>query len=65
MTITPDPNHVAVVVLGEGVIRRGTYFPAIAQQGKTKMIYGVTENGTANYGWRIADQNKIEYYVIL
>ena len=62
VAITPDPNHIAVVVPGEGVVRREQYFPAIGQKGASEYYYGVTEHGTANYGWAIDDQPKIEYY---
>jgi len=60
--ITPDPNHIAVVVPGEGVELRDQYFPAIGQKGASEYYYGETDEGTANWGWRQNDQQKIEYY---
>ena len=64
LAITPDPNHVAVVMPRDGITKGGMFFPAIAQQGKSKYLPGETDpKSTANWGWLREDQSKIEYYV--
>ncbi|HEY8464010.1 MAG TPA: RHS repeat-associated core domain-containing protein, partial [Bacillota bacterium] len=59
-------EHVAVIAPGlstkEVVKRYGYYCPAIAQQGRTKILYGVDKYGTMNYGWRLQDNPSITFW---
>lgn len=66
--IAVTPDHIAVIMPGEGVMGYGKYYsPAIAQQGASKLLYGVTfkngiNSGTLNYAWGPDAIGKVEYY---
>jgi RHS repeat-associated protein len=61
-----EPTHVAVVSPGEGTTNKlGAFTPAVGQEGRSNLLYGVTDKGTMANAWMADDYKNVKFYVKL
>jgi RHS repeat-associated protein len=64
--IAIEPSHIAVVSPGEGTTNKlGAFCPAVGQEGKSNLLYGVTNKGTMANSWVADDYKSVKFYVKL